>query len=101
MYSAIISAWYMYGSTNELQVISPSTSSLPMPASSSASFAAFTYNCVALRCGTTPTSVSAAPTMAAFPRNDGMALSRSMKRVSVLDQDERATGDGIRRPSQK
>src|SRR5581483_2461950 len=70
MYSAIISAWYMYGSTNEVQVIKPSTSSLVIPASSSANLAPLTYSCVALRCGTTPTSVSAAPTIATFPRSE-------------------------------
>src|ERR1700687_1013875 len=54
----------MYGSTNEMQVMRPSTWSLVIPASASASLAALTYNWVALKFGTTPTSVSAAPTIA-------------------------------------
>ena len=64
MYSAMASAWYMIGSAIELQVMRPSTSDFLRPASSNASRAASTQSSVGLLPGTTPTSVSAAPTIA-------------------------------------
>src|SRR5262249_33443976 len=62
----------------DAQVMSPSTSSLVIPASSSANLAPLTYSCVALNCGTTPTSVSAAPTIATLPRSDSISLPPSV-----------------------
>src|SRR5690348_8973531 len=52
-----------------------------MPASSKASFAALTQSCVALRCGTTPTSVSAPPTIATRLRRVSVDLALSHRKA--------------------